>query len=512
MPGRLKRGLEGAEPGEACYPARLLAERPVGEGAGGPLPEVLPEMNLPRPLLAVVFVALIAVGLYQTIEIRRPDRPMGDPSQISTLDERDDLNLVVIMVDTLRADRLSAWGYERETSPIMDALAETGIRFENVMAQSTWTKTSMASLFTGTYPAKNRITRFNHVIPEEATLVSEVLEDAGFRTVGIWRNGWIAANFGFDQGWSFYGKPNADPRDPRDNPSTLKLGGTDETVTRTAAQFLRSVGDERFFLYLHYMDVHQYVYDGSVDFGRSYSDIYDQSIHWVDANIGTIVAVLQQKGLMKKTVLAIVSDHGEAFLEHGNEGHAANLYTESTHVPFILTLPFRLEEPIVVRTPVENVDVMPTLLDLLGLPPLPEADGRSLVPLIEAAARGEEPEPDGSDARFAYLDKNWGRPTEDPRPYVLVESGGHRLHDYPGLGRYLFDAAADPREQNDLSEANPERVEDLVALGESFLAMPEPSWGGPGWVEIDEMAAAQLRALGYAFDPHAPADKRKLEH
>jgi len=467
-------------------------------------------MTPSRPLLALVFVALIAVGLYRAIEIQGPDRPMGSPDQIASLRDREDLNVVVILVDTLRADRLSAWGYERETSPIINALAESGIRFANTMAQSTWTKTSMASMMTATYPAKNRVTRFNHVVPEGATLVSEIFRKAGFHTVGIWRNGWVKDSFGFDQGWDTYVKPTGKRPDVAKNPSSVELRGTDQQMTDTAVQFLRSVGDRRFFLYLHLMDVHQYVYDGSVDFGRSYSDIYDQSIHWVDRNIGHLVAVLQRRGLMKKTVLAILSDHGEAFLEHGSEGHASDLHVETTHVPFILALPFRLPGPIVVETPVENVDVMPTLLDLLGLPPLPEADGTSLVPLIEAAARGEEPATaNGHDVRFSYLDKTWGRPSRDPRPYVLVEDGGYRLHAYAGQPSQLFDARNDPAEREDLAAEEPERVSALKDRMKEFLATPEPSWGGPGWVEIDDMEAAQLRALGYAVEPHAPPKEHK---
>ncbi|MBW2447051.1 MAG: sulfatase [Deltaproteobacteria bacterium] len=474
------------------------------------MPEDPLEMELPRPLLGLLFLALIGVGLYQTIEFRGPDRPMGSYEQLAEIKDRD-VNLVVIMVDTLRADRLSSWGYERETSPVMDALAASGIRFANNMSQSTWTKTSMASIFTATYPAKNKVTRFNHVIPRGATLAPEILQDAGFRTVGIWRNGWIAASFGFDQGWDFYVKPNRDLHDQIENPSSIKLGGTDQAVTNPALQFLRSVGDERFFLYLHYMDAHQYVYDGAVDFGRGYSDIYDQSVHWVDANIGSVVAVLQQQGLMKNTVLAIISDHGEGFLEHGHEGHAANLYRETTHVPFILTLPFRLNEPIVVESPVENVDIMPTLFDLLGLPDLPEADGESLMPLVEAAARGEAEPSDPTEPRFAFLDKAWGRPNEDPRAFLLVEKDGYRLHDYAGAGVHLYDANEDYAEGADLAESDPERVKALRTLAREHLQTPAPSWGGPGWVAIDDMEAAQLRALGYAFDPHAPPAKRKLE-
>lgn len=473
-------------------------------------------MKLSRPLLMLAFVALILLGLYQTIDIRRPDRPVGHIGQIAGLRDRDDVNVVVVLVDTLRADRLSAYGYDRKTSPVMDGLAETGIRFSNTLAQSTWTKTSMASMLTATYPVKNRITRFNHVIPEGATLMSEIFHDAGFQTVGIWRNGWVKDNFGFNQGWDAYIKPRGTRPDFNKNPSSVKLGGTDQDILNAAVQFVRSAGDKRFLLYLHLMDVHQYVYDDSVDFGRTYSDIYDQAIHWVDGNVGTLVAVLQQRGLMKKTILAVVADHGEAFLEHGTEGHAVNLYTEVTQVPFILALPFRLEKPLVIDTPVENVDIVPTLLDLVGLPPLPEADGTSLVPLIEAAGRGEAPATlKGHEERVSFLDRNWGRPYLDPLPYLMVERGGFRLHIHegeegqPGSAK-LFDIRKDRGETTDVAGVDPEQAKELRSDAGKLLSTPEPSWGGPGWVEVDDMEAAQLRALGYAVDPHAPPNQQKV--
>jgi len=471
-------------------------------------------MRRKRLWLALFFVGLVALGLARTLKIRRPDRPVGSWDQIERLAERDDLNLVVVVIDTLRADRLSAYGYGRPTSPILAALAESGIRFEHTLAQSTWTKTSMASMVTGTYPSKNRITRFHHGLPSGATLASEILRRAGFRTVGIWRNGWVAPNFGFEQGFDVYYKPEPAPLNAQKNPSAAKLPGTDQQVINAATQFLRTAGGQRFYLYLHLMDVHQYVYDGAVDFGTTYSDIYDMSVHWVDRNLGTLVAVLQQEALMKKTVLAVVSDHGEAFQEHGGEGHARDLYQEVTRVPFIVTLPFRLEKPIVVETPVENVDVMPTLLDLLGLPALPEADGRSLVPLALAAAQGQEPvafQDGDARPRFAQIDRAWARVQDDPDPLVLVQQGRYRLHQRRGESPELYDAQEDPLEQHDRVAEHPEIAKKLSERIRRYIDSPPPSWGAPDQVTISDMEAGHLRALGYVVDPQAPPEKRKLE-
>ncbi|NNL68245.1 MAG: sulfatase [Myxococcales bacterium] len=471
-------------------------------------------MNAKRVLLLLACLGLIVVGLARTLEFRRPDRPEGGLADLQALPERDDLNLIVVLIDTLRADRLSAYGYERPTSPILDAIAASGVRFENTLAQSTWTKTSMASMLTATYPVRNGITRFNHGVPDSATLPSEFLQRAGFRTVGIWRNGWVAPNFGFEQGFDVYVKPAPLGRNPELNPSASRLAGTDREVVDAATQFLRTNRDQRFYLYLHLMDVHQYVYDGSVEFGTTYSDIYDQSIRFVDATLGNLVAVLQQEGLMKKTVIAFVSDHGEAFLEHGDEGHARTLYDETTRVPFILALPFRLETPIVVETPVENVDLFPTLFDLLGLPPMPDADGVSLVPLIEAAAKGDEASVAATfaePARFAELDQAWGRPSIEPVPLTLIHDGRYRLHNFRGAAPKLFDYEVDPGEQVDIGPEHPEIVTELRKKLRAHTTAEQVPWGGPEQVTVSEMEAAHLRALGYVVDPHAPPGKGELK-
>jgi len=467
----------------------------------------------PRALLVVVSIGLIVAGLARMVEIRTPDRPEGSWQQLDTLADRDDLNLVFILIDTLRADRLSAYGYGRPTSPNFDALAESGIRFRDVLAQSSWTKTSMASLWTATYPSTNDVTRYPHGLPETATLPAEILRDAGFRTVGIWRNGWVAPNFGFDQGFDLYYKPESNRRHAApDNPSAFRLPGTDEDITAAAVEFLRHARSDRFFLYLHYMDLHQYVYDDSADFGTTYSDIYDNSIHWVDKVVGTFVAHLQRMGLMKNTVVVISSDHGEAFGEHGTEGHARDVYWETTKVPLLITLPFRLEEGIEVETPVENVDIWPTLMDLLGLPPLPAAEGRSVVPLIRAAAQGEESVDHGR-PRFAELDQTWGLRDARPDPLFSIAKGRYRLfHQAENPDQVeLYDLADDPREQENIADREPRHADLLMGRLETYVEAPAPEWGSPEEVALDDFELDQLRALGYAIGGRSAEEMEEAE-
>ena len=466
----------------------------------------------PIPYLVLAGV-LFAFLLLTQLEFRSPPRARGTIADIGELAERDDVNVVFLLIDMLRGDRLHSYGYERETSPVMDSLAATGVRFSRVIAQSSWTKTSMASLWTATWPRRNGILRYHHAVPTAAQMPAEVLRQAGFRTAGLWRNGWVSPTFGFEQGFDTYVKPvpSRTPERFESNPPTRHtLPGSDEDLTRAAEEFLRTFGDERFFLYLHYMDVHQYAYDEpSAKFGLSDSDRYDNAIHWVDRNIGALVQALADQGLWRKTILVIASDHGEAFREHGVAGHARTLHRELTDVPWILVLPFELHPGVAVESTVGNVDVWPTLLALLGLPALDGVDGRNLVPLIEASAAGRPL--DAPPPYFAQLDRHWGRPTRAPSPFVASLVGPYRFIDAireddappaADLAPELFDRRTDPLEHRNLLAAGtgdppPEVQQELDA----YLAHGDPPWGGGvPEVKLEEMELNQLRALGYVIE------------
>jgi arylsulfatase A-like enzyme len=249
------------------------------------------------------------------------------------------------------------------------------------------------------------------------------------------------------------------------------------------------------------MDVHQYVYDKDTAlFGTTYSDIYDNSIRWTDRVLASLIGELDARGLREKTLIVLAADHGEAFGEHGREGHARDVYGEVTTTPLILSFPFRLEPGVVVESASENVDLWPTLLDLLGLPPLHDANGRSRRPEILAAARGM-PTPAHEGPRFAHLDQTWGRSGRQPRPMVSVSEGPLRLFRREGDDLpELYDRSSDPSEQIDLASDRPEDLERLSQLAEDYLAGPPAVWSGETDVEIDPQELEQLRALGYQVE------------
>ncbi len=463
------------------------------------------------PWLFAIALVLGGYVLYLStqfdIEIGDQDnRPVGTAEDIEALAERDDVNVLFILVDTLRADRLHTYGYERETSPTFDRIASRGVKFDRHLAQSSWTKCSMASMWTGLNPNRSGVTRFDHRLADEATMPAEIMKEAGFQTVGLYRNGWVEGYFGFNQGFDVYVRTHGAPAPQsvvRQNP-TMQNRSTDAALIPSAMEFLRAYGDDRWFLYVHLMDLHEYLYDeDSAKFGTQYTDVYDNSILRVNLVIKELLAKMRRDGHLENTIIAIGSDHGEAFSERGIEGHARKVFRETTEVPFLLSFPFRLEGGLEIGSRSANVDIWPTLLDLLGLPTMPDTDGRSRKPEILAAARGE-PLPDSGEFAIAHLDQHWGQRQKTPAPTVAITKNNFRyvMHpeDLPAATHkldQLFDSTIDAGELNNVIEAEPEVAKLLKEEVDRYLST-EPPWGSDlETLEIDEIQLNQLRALGY---------------
>lgn len=428
------------------------------------------------------------------------NRPLGSLADIPTLADRDDLNVLFIVIDTLRSDRLSSYGYERTTSPTLDYVAATGIRFDQNRSQSSWTKTSMASLWTSLYPQRTDVLTYKDAVSSEARMPAEVFADAGFYAAGIWRNGWVAPNFGFDQGFDIYMTPKAQqaPKAMRVKPVAGRINGTDIDAVFSATEFFRANQDRSFFLYVHLMDVHQYVSTAETAvFGTTYSDAYDNSVLWEDQQVGEILAELYRLDMAKKTVVVIVSDHGEAFGEHGAEGHARDIHTEVTTTPFIVGLPFRLDPGAVVLHPTQNLDVFPTLYELLGMEEPELTDGKSRVRWLLG-----DHTPDYPDRDYSHLDRSWGKASEGSDPIVAIRDGGYRIiHVVNAPERdLLYDVKSDEGEFKDIASSTPGVLKTMRSTAEQYLQLESPWAGGAPEIELDEMSLRQLRALGYSIE------------
>jgi arylsulfatase A-like enzyme len=212
---------------------------------------------------------------------------------------------------------------------------------------------------------------------------------------------------------------------------------------------------------------------------------------------------LTNLGLKDKTLVVVVSDHGEAFGEHGSEGHARNLYGEVSRTPWVISPPFLLQKGVVVETPTANVDVWPTLAEILGIE-MGDTDGKSRLAEIEGANPRAEESASGSPAvRFGQLDQTWGRPDESPNPLVSVTSGPYRFFHHPNdpEARELYDVRDDPIERTNIASDHPDVVRNLQAQADAYLVDDAAPWGTPApQVELDDFNLQQLRALGYVIE------------
>ena len=444
---------------------------------------------------ATLLGVLAALGL----ACDRPAAPAEIAERLSALGRP---NLVLIIVDTLRADFTTPYGFAQDTSPELAAWAQRGVLFERVLSQSSWTKMSVASLMTSLWPRSHGIREAQDGLAENAVTLAEVLRDAGYGTYGVQTNGWLHQSFGFHQGFDRYMFPKAGGHPRLGQPS---LWPHADRVVEEAVRLIDAHDRERpFFLYLHFMDVHEYAAPPSFKrFGTDSRGAYLAAIRWVDDAVERVREKLEAGGHLDRTVMLFGSDHGETFGEHGVHGHARNVLTPVVWVPLVVRLPFVVEPPVRVASQVRNVDVAPTLLALAGVEVPADFEGRSLVPLFTGTSEpGDLPNyaglgvplfPDASvqsavsDGSWTYA-RNATPPEDDPGAYE-----GKAIA--PGA-EYLYDRRVDPGENVNLMRREAAEAERMRALLEAHLAEQ-----GDGVVErgvrIDPGIADRLRAMGY---------------
>jgi arylsulfatase A-like enzyme/Flp pilus assembly protein TadD len=385
-------------------------------------------------------------------------------------------NLLVVTIDTLRADRLGAYGYGEARTPNLDELARRGVLFENVIAPVPVTLPSHASLFTGLVPPTHGV-RDNATfrLSEEGETLAEVLESRGYDTAAFVGAYVLDSSFGLDQGFAHY-----DDEIPGGGP---EIAGTiserdGEEVTRAFRSWLeRRTGDEPFFTWLHYFDPHLPYHHGG----------YDGEIAYVDAQIGKVLEALASHNLRDDTLVVITSDHGESLGEHGEKSHGFFVYDSTLKVPLILASPGSLPEGRRVATTVRTIDVLPTVLEALALPVSENVQGRSLSPLIDEPEEAAATSSAYAECYVSQLNFHWA-------PLLALREDGYKYIEAPRPE--LYDLEADPGETKNLADAEPERL----ARMRSRLA--DEIEGFPGSfsqrLQPDPETIARLRALGYA--------------
>lgn len=388
-------------------------------------------------------------------------------------------NLVLLVVDTLRADHLGSYGYPAPITPNLDRFAAESIQFDHCFSQAPWTKPAMASLFTSLYAHVHGQT--NHegkywggdspemrtgVLPDSAVTLAELLREHGYRTAGFVANPWLAARYGFAQGFDHF-----------DDGEALRFPVATVLIDR-AQSWLEGIGaSEPYFLFLHFMDVHA-PYDATqedyelmrvdgerrrlsedevpynrwqnievrpewagddtrheVDYWRAR---YASGVRAFDRRLSTFLDRLREEGQLDRSYVILTSDHGEELFEHGDWSHGQNLHDHQLHVPLLIRQPGGRQQGTRVGDLTELVDVMPTILALAGIEVPPSLQGRALLPL----GRGSETEP-----AVAYATATQNRPG-----LHAVRTHRHKLVlDLDSNAGMLFDLAADPAELQDVT-------------------------------------------------------------
>jgi choline-sulfatase len=425
------------------------------------------------------------------------------PAEIpARLAEQGQPNLVLIIVDTLRADYTTPYGMAQDTSPELSRWAKRGVLFESVRSQSSWTKMSMASILTSLWPRSHGIREAQDGLADQAVTLAEVLKVAGYSTYAVQTNGWLHQSFGFHQGFDRYmfPKTGGDPR--LGKPS---LWPHADRVVEEAERLVNAHDRTRpFFLYLHFMDVHEYAAPPHLkSFGTDSKGAYLAAIRWVDDAVERVREQLDAAGVLGRTIIVLGADHGETFGEHGIYGHARNVLTPVVSVPLVFRFPFPIAPNVRIATQVRNVDLAPTLLELADVPVPDGFEGTSLVPLLT----GERQEPNRpsyaalgvplfrdasvqsvvSDGSWTFA-RNATPPADDPEAYE-----GKTIA--PGA-EFLFDQRIDPGENANLIVREIAEAKRMAALFDAHFAEQDEGVVEKG-VRINPDIAGRLRAMGY---------------
>lgn len=359
-------------------------------------------------------------------------------------------NILFILVDTLRADHLGAWGHDRATSPSMDALAAQSVRFSKAYAQSPHTPRSIPSIFTSRLPSRIALDGPRRSYPrlkDEAVTMAEGLKAAGYRTEGVFSHFYWDPKRNVLQG--FDRADNAGAKD-------VKGSNRDISAPRIFARFEKrlqalAAQETPWFVLVHYFEPHStYLrHKPPHDFGGGWMDKYDGEIHFVDEWVGRTLAALDGSAAKDDTVVVLTSDHGEGNGEHGFKWHGQHIYDEVLHVPLIVRAPG--SAPAVIDTPVALMDIAPTLVELAGAQPSETFEGRSLVAALKGQALAPRP------LRAELLPypgwKEHIQAVVDP-PLKLIRNRTKNTWE-------LFDLSADPREQKNLYR---DRADDAARL------------------------------------------------
>jgi arylsulfatase A-like enzyme len=423
------------------------------------------------------------------------------------------LNVLVIGIDTLRADHLGCYGYRRDTSPRIDQLASGGVLLERTVSQAPWTLPSFASIFTSLYPSQHGAATVDSRIRPSVPTLASILAGQGYLTAALVNAPLMQPEYGMATGFDFYDSPP---------PDSIRTAGR---ITEDALSWLGDNKKKAFFLFVHYFDPHlSYAPPAPFDrmFGGDYTGsirgsfdldyfsstnsrdirreiellsredrdrivaLYDGEIAFTDSAVGALLDGLRDLDLEQRTLVVLLSDHGEEFFDHGGLDHGHTLYDELLSVPLIFSLPGTLPAESRLEGQVRLIDVAPTILDILGLEPPAHFEGMSLRRWMTGGATKIAPDETGEDqTELMPPDESALLPQADAYAEALRRNTTQRcISSYPWKlildtrtnERSLFNLEEDPGEQHSVSGTQPavdHRLEQ--AIYRTLFAMTD-SW------------------------------------
>jgi arylsulfatase A-like enzyme len=414
-------------------------------------------------------------------------------------------NVIILLLDTLRADHLGVYGYERATTPVLDQFAKENIRAQWAFTAAPWTPPSVAAILSGLYVTQHGLMPPNgREQAKEATaklkpdveVLGEVLQRSGYITTGISSNPWITKAFGFDQGFDTF-------------VSIPRARGGEVTLAGIKAVKEMAGSAKPFFLYLHYLDPHT-PYDPPEGYRDIYKEpvknpiytesaqeklsLYDGEIKYLDTAVGKFLEYLKTEKLYEDSIIVILGDHGEQFGEHGEFGHGFQLYNEELRVPILFRAGTKTEPGKVLDTTVSTVDVFPTILKLLGIPVSPGHLGISFLdPEAQAKRAGVF-----SEIRRIHNEKSFT--SYDGRAIIVgsLESTDNAASDDPGKNVLALLDRHDPKNAENTQpavEAKEELQMEFRSLLHEMQANKVTGAGKAG--DVPDATLDQLKSLGY---------------
>jgi choline-sulfatase len=420
-------------------------------------------------------------------------------------------NIILITLDTTRADRMGFLGSKRGLTPNLDALAKQSVVFTRAYAQAPLTTPSHAALLTGTYPQYNHVEDLGEPLRPELPYLPDLLHEHGYHTAAFVGSMVLdpasVAAAGFDRGFETYDANFHNSKPGEDRYQSLERRAED--VANHAMGWLSRHQQTPFFMWLHFYDAHE-PYDPPEPFKAHYaSEPYDGEIAYTDSIVGSVLEVLQRHGLYQNTIIAVAADHGEAFGEHGEKWHGVFLYDETIHVPLLLKMPGENFAGKRVESRVALADVAPSLLQAARIPIPSTMQGQSLFPLMEPpkSAESKENKPQDraiySESVYAHRAFGWSELRSwRAQKYLYVQAPREELYDQVSDPNALKNLAPDAKAVADTldgqlstfrnktssatvakAELDPARVENLRALG--YLGSDNSNSGGNGKTLID---------------------------